>query len=69
MQGAGEPRADKFGACLVNSRSPVRFRVPAPMGGYYELYPHEIDARLEREAQWTPERVARKLPFARPGNG
>jgi hypothetical protein len=36
---------------------------------YYELYPHEIDARLEREAQWTPERVARDLPFARPRNG
>lgn len=36
---------------------------------YYELYPHEIDARLEREAQWTPERVASDLPFARPRNG
>jgi hypothetical protein len=24
---------------------------------YYELYPSEIDARLDREAQWTPERV------------
>jgi uncharacterized protein (DUF433 family) len=36
---------------------------------YYELYPHEIDARLEREAQWTPERVARDLAFARPRNG
>lgn len=35
---------------------------------YYELYPAEIDARLEREAQWTPERVARELPFARPRN-
>ena len=33
---------------------------------YYELYPEEIDARLEREARWTPERVARELPFARP---
>jgi uncharacterized protein (DUF433 family) len=30
---------------------------------YYEAYPHEIDARLEREAQWTPERVASDLPF------
>jgi uncharacterized protein (DUF433 family) len=35
---------------------------------YYELYPAEIDARLEREAQWTPERVAKELPFARPRN-
>ena len=32
--------------------------------GYYELYPEEIDARLEREAAWTPERVRRELPFA-----
>jgi len=35
---------------------------------YYELYPQEIDARLELEAQWTPERVATELPFARPRN-
>ncbi|HEX4955401.1 MAG TPA: CopG family transcriptional regulator [Thermoanaerobaculia bacterium] len=33
---------------------------------YYELYPTEIDARLANEAEWTPERVARELPFARP---
>jgi uncharacterized protein (DUF433 family) len=33
---------------------------------YYELYPDEIDARLEREETWTPERVASDLPFARP---
>jgi uncharacterized protein (DUF433 family) len=25
---------------------------------YYQAYPHEIDARLEREARWTPETVA-----------
>ena len=36
---------------------------------YYEVYPEEIDARLEREAQWTPERVRREFPFARPHNG
>jgi uncharacterized protein (DUF433 family) len=35
---------------------------------YYELYPGEIDTRLEREAQWTPERVRRDLPFTRPRN-
>ncbi len=39
----------------------------APLS-YYELYPAEIDARLEREARWTPERVAKELPFARPRN-
>jgi len=33
---------------------------------YYELYPADIDARLKREAEWTPERVARELPFAKP---
>lgn len=32
---------------------------------YYALYPDEIDERLEREAYWTPERVAAELPFAR----
>ncbi len=36
---------------------------------YYELYPSEIDARFEREAQWTPERVRREFPFSRPRNG
>lgn len=35
---------------------------------YYEVYPSEIDARLEREAQWTPERVRQELPFSRPRN-
>jgi len=30
---------------------------------YYALYPREIDARLEREEYWTPERVAAELPF------
>ena len=35
---------------------------------YYELYPDEINARLEIEAQWTPERVRRELPFLRPRN-
>ncbi|MBW8876123.1 MAG: DUF433 domain-containing protein [Acidobacteria bacterium] len=29
---------------------------------YYELYPSEIDARLEREAQLTPERVRQEFP-------
>ena len=33
---------------------------------YYQLYPEEIDARLARERQWTPERVQRELPFAVP---
>jgi uncharacterized protein (DUF433 family) len=35
---------------------------------YYKMYPHEIDARLEREAQWTLERVAHDLPFTRAGS-
>jgi len=33
--------------------------------GYYQLYLQEIDARLEREAHWTPERIETELPFAR----
>lgn len=34
--------------------------------GYHELYPEEIEGRLEREERWTPERVRRELPFTRP---
>lgn len=34
---------------------------------YYESYPDEIESRLEREEQWTPERVWREQPFSRPG--
>jgi hypothetical protein len=33
---------------------------------YYQLYPEEIETRLVREQQWTPERVRRELPFAVP---
>lgn len=32
---------------------------------YYEIYPVEINARLEREAWWTPERVHAELPHTR----
>ncbi|MDQ3458684.1 MAG: DUF433 domain-containing protein [Deinococcota bacterium] len=32
--------------------------------GYYELFPQEIEARLERERWWTPERLRQELPFA-----
>jgi uncharacterized protein (DUF433 family) len=34
--------------------------------GYYELFPAEIDRRLEQERAWTPERVRRELPFSKP---
>lgn len=34
--------------------------------GYYRLYPEEIEERLRREEEWTPERVRRELPFAAP---
>lgn len=33
---------------------------------YYALYPAEIDTRLAREAEWTPERLAQELPFTQP---
>jgi uncharacterized protein (DUF433 family) len=33
---------------------------------YYELYPGEIEARLELEESWTQERVRREMPFAVP---
>ena len=32
---------------------------------YYHAYPEDIDGQLEREAHWTPERVAEELPFTR----
>jgi uncharacterized protein (DUF433 family) len=35
---------------------------------FYRLYPDEIDARLRREAQWTPEKVWKERPFTRPRN-
>ena len=34
--------------------------------GYYRLYPGEIEERLRREEEWTPERLRRELPFAAP---
>ncbi|MBI4522054.1 MAG: DUF433 domain-containing protein [Gemmatimonadetes bacterium] len=37
--------------------------------GYYELYPEEIDARLQQQKEWTLERVRRELPFATPRRG
>lgn len=35
---------------------------------YYEIYPQEIEARLQLEERWTPEKVRRELPFAQPQN-
>jgi uncharacterized protein (DUF433 family) len=35
---------------------------------YYEMYPTEIDARIEDEEQLTPERVWEELPFLKPLN-
>lgn len=34
---------------------------------YYELYPAEIDARLESEEYWTEERIHAEYPFTRGG--
>jgi uncharacterized protein (DUF433 family) len=34
--------------------------------GYYQLYPEEIDRRLQREEEWTPTRLRSELPFAEP---
>lgn len=37
---------------------------------YYKLYPEEVDERLALEDEWTAERMAAELPFARsPGLG
>jgi uncharacterized protein (DUF433 family) len=34
---------------------------------YYELYRDEIDARIEEDEQWTPEKLYYEFPFTRPG--
>ena len=36
---------------------------------YYALYPDEVDHRLRLEEEWTAERLARELPFARGAPG
>jgi uncharacterized protein (DUF433 family) len=33
---------------------------------YYDLFPREIDARMEEEARWTPERLYGEFPFVQP---
>ena len=33
---------------------------------YYGLYPEEIDARIEEEGYWTPERLYEEFPYLRP---
>lgn len=32
---------------------------------YYKLYPAEVDERLALDSDWTAERMAAELPFAR----
>lgn len=33
---------------------------------YYQLFPEEVDARLEVEESWTPERLREEFPFTAP---
>jgi uncharacterized protein (DUF433 family) len=33
---------------------------------YYGLYPEEIDARIEAEESWTPEKLYTEFPYLRP---
>lgn len=33
---------------------------------YWQVYPEEIEACLQREADWTPERVWERYPFMKP---
>jgi uncharacterized protein (DUF433 family) len=35
---------------------------------YYEIYPSEVDARLENEELLTPEHVWQEFPFLKPRN-
>jgi uncharacterized protein (DUF433 family) len=36
---------------------------------YHAAFPDEIDARLRREAEWTPEAVYAQFPFMNPESG
>lgn len=33
---------------------------------YYGLYPEEIDARIQEEEYWTPEKLYAEFPYLRP---
>jgi uncharacterized protein (DUF433 family) len=44
-------------------RSPMQLR---SVLSYYQVYPQEIDVRLECEAQWSKEHLHQRLPFAAP---
>jgi uncharacterized protein (DUF433 family) len=33
---------------------------------YYGLYPEQIDARIEEEEHWTPEKLYAEFPYLRP---
>ena len=35
---------------------------------YYDIYPQEIDARIEEEDRWTPEKLYGEFPYLRPYN-
>src|SRR5829696_6052365 len=35
---------------------------------YYDLYPQEIDERIEEDEHWTPERLYGEFPYLRPRN-
>jgi uncharacterized protein (DUF433 family) len=35
---------------------------------YYDLYPQEIDTRIEEEDRWTPEKLYEEFPYLRPYN-
>ena len=36
---------------------------------YYRAYPEEIDARIELDESWTPERIREACPFSTFGPG
>lgn len=45
---------------------PVQLRAALNYYELYELYPEEIEERLEREQEWTPGRLYQRHPFMRP---
>ncbi len=62
-------RYKAMGGDPAKTRDEFPWLTDLQLGGallYYKLYPDEIDARLAREEQWTPEKVYERYPFLAP---
>jgi len=51
---------------LAQSHPRLSEMQPCAAFGYYRFFPVEVDARIEREEAWTPERERQEIPCAIP---